>query len=249
MIEVRKQSSNHPKFKSNDKYNFTDLLVISNSIFRKNGYVKSNDFSPVSADDEVKKLPNVMIVRHLLKAGKKLTPNVVQFIDNLNIDSDDTDIELASSQIKFFKGLIIKGMKGDLSDFEQKILKLIKEEYISYPDIGVVSSLPLIYKNALKFKETENIEKSLADNSEYVGEQYSRCEFNNVDIILKKFIHRTNSWLYVGTVNKTNILKFFSQIDIETGSIIDIKGYVKDHRVNIKTKAKETIINRVSINT
>lgn len=247
MINIRTQTSNHPKFKSNNKYNFSDLLVMANAIFREIGYIKSNDFSPVTSEEEVTRLPNVMIARHLLKAGKKLSPNYVEFIDGLNIDTKDEDSELSVNQIKFFKGLIIKGMKGNLSDFEQKILKLIKDEYISYPDIGVVVSLPLIYKNALKFKETENLEKSLAKDSDFIGEEYSRNEFTDVNILLKKFIHRTNSWLYVGTVNGTNILKFFSQIDLETGSTINCKGYVKEHRVNVKTKAKETIINRVSI--
>ena len=132
-------------------------------------------------------------------------------------------------------------MKGTLSDFEQKILKLIKEEFISYPDIGVVSSLPLIYKNALKFKETEKMEKEIASDSEFVGTLYERNSFENVELVMRKYIHRTQSWLYVGTLDK-NIIKFFSSEDLAVNNKYNVSGYCKEHRTNDRTKAKETIL-------
>ena len=65
MISVRTVDSKNPKFKSNSKFNFTDLLVVANAVFRKNGYVKTADVPHIIAEGEaVKKLPNVVIVRH-----------------------------------------------------------------------------------------------------------------------------------------------------------------------------------------
>lgn len=248
MISVRTIDSKNPKFKSNSKFNFTDLLVVANAVYRKNGYVKTADAPQImTSDADIDKLPNVVIVRHILGVGKKHNANVLNFINDLDIDTTQEDADITSQQVKFFKGLLIKGMKGNLSDFEQKILKLIKDEYISYPDIGVVSSLPLIYKNALKFKETEKMEKQIASESEYVGTLYERNNFEDVELVMRKYIHRTQSWLYVGTLDN-NIVKFFCSTDLPVNNKYNVSGYCKEHRVNDRTKAKETILNRVTIN-
>jgi len=248
MITVRTIDSKNPKFKSNSKFSFTDLLIVANAVFRKNGYVKANEVPQVISDDtKIDKVPNVLIVRHILGVGKKHHSSILNFIDALEIDTNQDDADMTTQQIKFFKGLLIKGMKGNLSDFEQKILKLIKDEYISYPDIGVVSSLPLIYKNALKFKETEKMEKEIGSKSEFIGTEYERNDFEDVKLIMRKYIHRTQSWLYVGTKDN-NIIKFFSSTDLNVNDSYNISGYVKEHRVNDRTKAKETIINRVTVN-
>lgn len=248
MIAVRTVDSKNPKFKSNSKFNFTDLLVVANAVFRKNGYVKTADVPHIVSEGEaVNKVPNVVIVRHILGVGKKHPEQVLEFINSLDIDTNQEDADNTSQQIKFFKGLLIKGMKGNLSDFETKILKLIKEEFISYPDIGVVSSLPLIYKNALKFKETEKMEKEIASESEFVGTLYERNSFEDVELVMRKYIHRTQSWLYVGTLDK-NIIKFFSSEDLTVNNKYNVSGYCKEHRTNDRTKAKETILNRITIN-
>ena len=88
MISVRTVDSKNPKFKSNSKFNFTDLLVVANAVFRKNGYVKTADVPHIIPENEVvDKLPNVIIVRHILGVGKKHPEQVLEFINNLDVDS------------------------------------------------------------------------------------------------------------------------------------------------------------------
>ena len=43
--------------------------------------------------------------------------------------------------IKYFKGLSLKAIKRDISDFERTILGLINKEFVQYKDIGITKGV------------------------------------------------------------------------------------------------------------
>ena len=67
---------------------------------------------------------------------------------------------------------------------------MISKEYIQYKDIGIVASLPNVYKNGQKQKVFNKLEKDLAKESQFAGKLHERCKFA-LTVIHKKFIWRS----------------------------------------------------------
>jgi hypothetical protein len=89
------------------------------------------------------------------------------------------------------------------------------------------------------------MEKELAKYSQYVGTLHNRDTFN-VEILHKKFIWRSNSYLYVAKEGNSNIVKFFShKSDVDVGDNISLTAYVKDHTTGKMSRGCETYFNRV----
>ena len=62
-----------------------------------------------------------------------------KYYDDVNVL--DSDKENVPHMIRYFKGLSLKAIKRDISDFERTILGLIGKEFVQYKDIGVIASL------------------------------------------------------------------------------------------------------------
>jgi hypothetical protein len=107
--------------------------------------------------------------------------------------------------------------------------------------------LPSVYQNGQKQREFNKLEKRLAQNSQFVGNLHERQEFD-LKILHRKFIWRSNSYLYVACEGDSNIVKFFSPTEIgEVNDTIKVAGYVKDHTQGKMSKGNETYLNRVKI--
>lgn len=233
-----------------DQYSLTDLLSLSVAVNRINGgYIKKDADIDVDKEGNQTKLPNLFIINNHIGIEKFKTSRIKATLNKYYDDVDvlDSDKENVSHMIRYFKGLSLKAIKRDISDFERTILGLIGKEFVQYKDIGVIASLPSVYENGQRQREFNKLEKKLAENSEYVGTLNERNTFT-LEVIHKKFIWRSNSFLYVAKEGNSNLVKFFSQDSIgKVGEIIKIDGYVKDHTLGKMSKGNETYLNRVKI--
>ena len=71
---------------------------------------------------------------------------------------------------------------------------MINKEFVPYKDIGIIASLSNVYANGIKQKAFNKLEKSLAKESEYVGNLHERGEFN-VELLHVKYIWRSGKLL------------------------------------------------------
>ena len=233
-----------------DQYSLTDLLSLSVAVNRVNGgYIKKDANIESDANDVQKKLPNLFIINNHLGIEKFKTTSIKNTLSKYYKDVEviDSDSDNVAHMIKYFKGLSLKAIKRDISDFERTILGLINKEFVQYKDIGIIASLPSVYENGQKQREFNRLEKNLAQNSQYVGNLHERGDFT-VKIIHRKFIWRSNSYLYVACEGDSNLVKFFSPTEIgEVNDTIKVAGYVKDHTQGKMSKGNETYLNRVKI--
>jgi len=231
-----------------DQYSLTDLLSLSVAVNRVNGgYIKKDANIEEDENGYQKKLPNLFIINNHLGIEKFKTNSIKSTLSKYYKDVEviDSDSDNVAHMIKYFKGLSLKAIKRDISDFERTILGLINKEFVQYKDIGIIASLPSVYENGQKQRAFNKMEKELAQHSRYVGTLHDRETFN-LEILHKKFIWRSNSYLYVAKEGDHNIVKFFSSTNgPEVGDIVSLTGYVKDHTQGKMSRGKETYLNRV----
>lgn len=231
-----------------DRFNLKDLLTLSNAVTRINGgYVKKDQRVDIDDDNVSTKLPNLFIINNFLGIEKFKTKAIDSTLKKYYpaVEVLDEDYENVEHMLKYFKGLSLKAIKRNISDFEQTILGLVGKEFVEYKDVGVIASLPNVYANGQKQKAFNKVEKELAKTSQHVGELHSRGEFT-VTFLHVKYIWRSQSYLFVSKDKDDNLIKFFSEKDgIEKGSTATITGYVKDHTMGKQSKGPETYLNRV----
>ena len=234
-----------------DQYCLTDLLSLSVAVNRINGgYIKKDAHIESDNDAIDMKLPNLFIINNHLGIEKFKTSRIKATLSKYykNIEILESDSENVDHMIKYFKGLSLKAIKRDISDFERTILGMINKEFVQYKDIGIIASLPSVYENGQKQREFNRFEKELAKGSKHVGTLHDRCKFD-LTVIHKKFIWRSNSYLYVCQEGETNIIKFFSNESCgDVGDKVSVTGYVKDWTEGKFSKGNETYLNRVKFN-
>jgi hypothetical protein len=231
-----------------DRFNLKDLLTLSNAVTRINkGYVKKDQ--QIESDDNgvATKLPNLFIINNTLGIEKFKTKSIDSTLKKYypTIEVLDEDYENVEHMVKYFKGLSLKAIKRQISDFEQTILGLIGKEFVEYKDVGVIASLPNVYANGQKQKAFNKVEKELAQTSDHVGTLHERGEFT-VTFLHVKYIWRSQSYLFVCVDENNNLIKFFcNESGIKKGDTATITGYVKDHTMGKQSKGRETYLNRV----
>tara|TARA_B100000963_G_scaffold359806_1_gene388294 strand:- start:7258 stop:8001 length:744 start_codon:yes stop_codon:yes gene_type:complete len=233
-----------------DQYNLKDLLALSVAVNRINdGYIKKDANIEIDDNDVQVKLPNLFIINNHLKIEKFKTTAIKNTLETYYDDVEvlESDSEDVDHMIRYFKGLSLKAIKRNISDFEKNILSIIKKDYVQYKDIGIIASLPSVFANGQKQRAFNKYEKQLAKSSNHVGTLHERDSFE-VEIIHKKYIWRSSSYLYVAKEDNTNLVKFFSSLgDVNVGDTIKITAYVKDHTKGKISGGNETYFNRVKI--
>ena len=161
------------------------------------------------------------------------------------------DKELAEDISTYFQGLLFKQLSGEMSDFNKKILKLVNEEQVPINEFGLVASLPKAFYNAKKWDKAAEVERDLADVSDYVGTQGKRCNFD-LEVVSTRYIPTHDCTIVTCIDEDKNVVKFFTHDfakDSEPGDKFEIAGFVKSHEVSKYNGGKETMINRVKLRT
>ena len=147
-----------------DQYSLTDLLSLSVAVNRVNGgYIKKDANIEEDENGYQKKLPNLFIINNHLGIEKFKTSRIDKTLDTYynDISVIESDSDNVDHMIKYFKGLSLKAIKRDISDFEKSILGLINKEFVQYKDIGIIASLPSVYDNGQKQRTFNKMEKEL----------------------------------------------------------------------------------------
>ena len=205
------------------------ILAASNAAHRMNGgFVKKYD-------DSKKEANSSLLYKH--------------FFQGKDLKVKDVDYEMADEIIDYLKGLGIKAMERDLTEFELNVLKFVTTDVAGKEKIGIAASLPKVFYNKMDSDTWEDRERELGRTSEYVGELHARNTFKNATIEYVRYIPKTMSNLVTASVDGKHILKFFindvKELNIKKGVKCNITGFVKSQSVSKWTGFKETMINRV----
>jgi len=238
-------------------------IELAAAAYRKNGmqHVKSSDtymayvnrrHSQVITDPHTGLIEAAGKVKNFLANRDHMVYAIYDILDGADKRKyiKKKDIELADSMIEYFKGLLFKQLAGTLSEFNEKVLKLINTESIPVVDLGLVSALPKAYFSSIQWDKQAEYERELAETSDYSGTLHKRCEFT-LSVISKRFIPKHSSHVVTSRDEDGNLVKFFiggyNNLSCEVGDIMEVTAYVKSHEVSKFNGAKETVINRIKI--
>lgn len=161
------------------------------------------------------------------------------------------DKELAENISTYFQGLLFKQLSGKISQFNEKVLKIINEERIPINEFGLIASLPKAFYNAKKWDKAAEVERDLADVSDYTGTEGKRCNFD-LQVVSTRYIPTHDCTIVTCVDEDKNVVKFFTHdfaMNSEAGDKFEIAGFVKSHEVSKYNGGRETIINRVKLRT
>lgn len=207
-----------------------DVVSAACAVYRTNGYVKKSH-----ADGEKIQANSSLIYSHFFSP------------ETFTADIQEQDRSSAEEIVDYLRGLSFKTMERGLTDFESNVLKFVTAERVDKSSIGIAASLPQVYQHKLDQDKWEQRESELAGTSDFVGEYKKRGDFEVV-VENVRYIGRTESYLYCTSVDGKNILKFFSpEKCAEVGQTVALSGYVKLHSVSKYHGGKETMINRIRV--
>jgi len=235
------------RFDYNTTYPLRDVMAASVMAYRLNGdeYV-TNTVAEYDENDKhvIRKHANKhLMLFTITDATPPRNFNCNDFwFENV---ADEEDYEVADTIISYYTGLMLKAISGNINDFEQRVLNLVKADCVSANDFGIVASLPKSYFRSVERDAVEAQQRVLSDDSQYVGKIGETVELA-IDVLRCNFIQKLNCYV-VNARTGNNLIVFFTSNanDFDGMRCGNIKGRVKRHQNSNYHGGKETVLNYV----
>jgi hypothetical protein len=234
-------TSKTKKVKNNFYMDYTpvDALAIAFEVYEDQGFIRSGDGYSVWNDetqDYTRTFDNKTIIIEKMKSGYRPSE------DNMTRSSEYID--------KVVGKLMFKKMSGSMNSFDSSIVKATSEDLTNF-SVAVIASMP---HGAMVNEKRERLEERMSfikHSSEYFGNKGTRYDLEAV-VLDAKYIQSREVYMITLLHNDRDVLKFWwSQqpdlCDLMENKTIKFRGTVNRHETNKYTQCKETIINRVKI--
>ena len=237
--DIRRGYSSYVNKPKNEKPEFDtkEILEIAIAVDRDQGFIKSGFGYTVTNDPDTgeyldyekqyKVDDNKTLIHKHLKGEKKVCITT-------------GDKKLASEMVEHFKAITLKKLSGKTNDFQNSVLMYIDAEKVDRLGVAIFASLPSVYNRDIKSQELHE----QTEDSDYVGIYRKRGNFT---IEVKQTRSFPTGNLMICVEGGKNIVKFFSDIPVEVGKVLNIAGFVKDQEVSKYSGLKETMLNRVKV--
>jgi hypothetical protein len=148
---------------------------------------------------------------------------------------------------QYFKGYMFKKLSGErMSEFDQAAYEVADVEKVTTSfQFGVIASLPSVYAKAIVRDEQNRKLRSLRSNK-LIGKAGDKVELD-FEVIRSVYSHKWAVYYTTGTTPTGEVVYFASaKLNPKPGSLLKIKGTVKQHRMN-DAEGNQTQLNRVKI--
>jgi hypothetical protein len=199
----------------NPSYKTETVFAAACAAHRVNsGYFKEDQIKYFNDGEyEVEKVANKKLIHQFLTGSFEVTQE---------------DVDMANNVRQYCHSLSFNILRGKtLSDFENTMLKIAESEMIdSRYDIAVASCLPMSYeRNQIRIQENIILREKSGTLDNNIGDKVQL----QVEVVRCNYSKQWNIWYVTGTVD--NAVVFFGYKNkIDSGSIINVKGTVKDHK-------------------
>lgn len=231
----------NPKKTVYDNYTPVHALAISFEVYDNQGFIRSGEgyryFDPKRPGEELVVQDNKTVTINQMKAGYQPPAERMK-------QAEDYITQLTGE-------LMFKKMAGTLSSFEKGISAATSQDLTNY-HVAIIASLPHGMKVSQKRQKLEEQMSYIKHHSQFFGECGVRYNME-ATVIDAKFVQSRDVYMITLMYNERDIIKFWwgSQpdlADIIENKVIKFRGTVTRHETNKFTQCKETIINRVKIN-
>lgn len=221
----------------NTKIHSLDLIVLAACAWRLNNYTHQDIFNR-----------NIMI--H-------------EYFENIHGITDE-DRELANKIKQLFSLNLFNQLNNSITVSEQKCLRVVSLDELTWADASFVSTLPLLYGRHNAYKKLTDLELSFAKNSEYLDHDDKNHNFK-LTIYNVRGVRSKKVWIVSSLYNNKDIVKFFvnkNEVDlfhlyiceqyqqaqlfkVGLDITINVCGKISRKELNHNTNAKETILTEV----
>ena len=232
------------------QYTPPEVLAISFEVFAEQGFIKSGhgysqptgEFD--SEDNQVytQISDNKTCILRKMQAFK--SPAEKYQVAQKHIDSATKEIDRINGK------LLMKKLGGNLSNFEDGLIKAIEGEVSNF-HVSIIASIPNSILIDAKRQALGDRMSTLKHTSQYVGKKGLRLDIN-VDVLDVKFIQSSDVYMITAVSDKRDIVKFWWReqpdlTDIIERKTISIRGTVNKQEISKYSDARETLFNRVKI--
>ena len=164
----------------------------------------------------------------------------------------EKSLALAKDHIDRINGrLMFKKMAGGLSSFENSLSKAVNDPLGNY-NVSILASVPHSAKIDAQREQLEERLAILRHHSQLYGQKCQRYDLD-LEVLDAKYIQSREVYMITTLYKGCDIIKFWWRdhpdlCDLISGKTINVRGTVNRHETNKYNQAKETIINRVKIN-
>lgn len=174
--------------------------------------------------------------------------------ENISIGCLD-NIDEYEEIVEWFKlNLAMKAIESKLSSFENSLKDLFvkysidKNAKIHYNDLGLISCIPKVYKEAKEREYYDEVIDDIRSKSEYVGSIKERNNFK-LKLISKRYVRDRAFWIINGLHDERNLITYFDSKDdvknVNVGDMFKIRSTIKRHEFSKFNRCKETQLTRV----
>jgi len=207
-------------------HNTAYALNIALAIWKKQGYVRTVNV----VGEELTKRPNKEVL--LEQLATNVIPDTVECESNPELNNI----------LDLKKDLVFKKMAGTLTDYETQVLQILGQTNVKLHQLGVLSSIPLMYDNLKKKEARDESYEFFREHSKFVGQVGVRY-YSQVELLDKKWNDR-GFYIYTFVENNKNIIKWLTGTDYpdyNKGIHLKLNGIVKAHN-NTKWYGNETLM-------
>ena len=260
--------------KDSDNFSFTaeEVLAVAVAVYKLHepmgGYVRES-YMPTT-DEQLAQLPanysgkygedvyvysNKTIVREYFIKGSGAMRYAPENSNVPVLEVTDEDRAEANEIVAYYqKALMFKSLNGDIEEdvvkgktFNSTLMNILDKEKVSFSDCGILSCIPLSYRNEKEKDKRRSRMNQLAMSSDYIGKVGEEVELD-IEIVSYTYVDKFGCHVYTCFTPDDNVVTFFTQKTPEVfGDHCRIKAKVKRVGVSNFSKAKETTLNYVKV--
>ena len=238
-------------------YALEDVMALAVMAQRINDdYLTHDETEPYNMSGDLTVLPTVKRYsnKNLMRFGMDIgLPNKLQDANGIPLYgtqnvADEEDLERAQEIIAYYQGLVMKALGDQINSFEEKILRIVRENRASHRDFGIIASLIKSYTRSVAREEVELEQRALSVDSQHIGAVGDTVEID-LNIMRMNFIQKLDCHIVNGNDGKGNLVVFFTSKDKEfmDKEKVKIRARVKRQQVSTYHSGKETVFNYVKV--
>lgn len=165
----------------------------------------------------------------LKKANREL---ILDWISN-NYQPTSDEIEKGQECRRHFNGYTFLALAGRINDFQNKAMQIASKDEWKYDryEFGILCSLPGTMERDLRNREIADIIRQASKVTNDVGEKVQ----GQIDVLKSNYSFNYNTNIITAKMGDS-VVEFFSQNTFDVGKTYTIKGKIKKHLDDNRTR-------------
>jgi hypothetical protein len=222
------------------EYSTQEAMAVAFAAYRINGNDYIKYLQRFSEANNPTIFPNKDLVKyHFAKGAHWVPEDFVDFVPTAE------DYDAVNDALAHFKSYTFKVLAGQLTSFQQDVLKAVSGNIVKSQQLGLVAYVPELVNRELKENAFKKLLRTEYHNSEHIGKEKDAIE-GVFKVLSTNYSRKWESHNYVCDY-MGNIVSFMKAEVLEEGASYKFKAKVRNHTRNNLFDVNETRLNYVKV--